>query len=219
MRQTKDTCAFRRAFLGRMLFSCLVDADFRDTERFYCEAEGRIADRDWPELPRVVDDLIARFDCYMQAKKALRSGTDDTPVNHLRGEILAHVRRGAASDRGFSPSPCRQGAARHFPPSPSRSNMPSGMGSIGSFTPFPSPRSSTRRRRFLATCSARALSWSIIRRSTRKNSANARRELAPDPARLHEQLRRVHLAHFGDRTDEELLSERPAGSRHHSATA
>jgi CRISPR-associated endonuclease/helicase Cas3 len=34
----------------------------------------------------------------MTAKKAT---ADDTPVNHLRGEILAHVRRGAASDRGL----------------------------------------------------------------------------------------------------------------------
>ena len=81
-----------------MLFSCLVDADFRDTEKFYCTAEGRVADRDWPELPRIVDDLIARFDHYMTAKQAT---ADDTPVNHLRGEILAHVRRRAASDRGL----------------------------------------------------------------------------------------------------------------------
>jgi len=94
----KDACAFRLAFFGRMLFSCLGDADFRDTEKFYCKAEGRVADRDWPELPRIVDDLIARFDHYMTAKQAT---ADDTPVNHLRGEILAHVRRGAASDRGL----------------------------------------------------------------------------------------------------------------------
>jgi CRISPR-associated endonuclease/helicase Cas3 len=60
----KDTCAFRFAFFGRMLFSCLVDADFRDTEKFYCKVEGRVADRDWPELSRIVDDLIARFDYY-----------------------------------------------------------------------------------------------------------------------------------------------------------
>jgi hypothetical protein len=74
----RETCAFRLAFLGRMLFSCLVDADFRDTEKYYCKAEGRIADRDWPELPRVANELIARFDSYMQAKKSDRP---DTPVN------------------------------------------------------------------------------------------------------------------------------------------
>ena len=30
----KDKLPYQFAFLGRMLFSCLVDADFRDTERF-----------------------------------------------------------------------------------------------------------------------------------------------------------------------------------------
>jgi CRISPR-associated endonuclease/helicase Cas3 len=94
----KDTCAFRLAFLGRMLFSCLVDADFLDTEQFYCKAEERIADRDWPELPSVLDDLIAKLDRHMAAKLA---STDDTPVNRLRGEILSHVRARAASDRGL----------------------------------------------------------------------------------------------------------------------
>ncbi|MGB8900104.1 MAG: hypothetical protein WCC90_13095 [Methylocella sp.] len=52
-----------------------MDADFRDTEKFYCEAEGRVADRDWPELPRIVDDLIACFDHYMTAKQET---ADDT---------------------------------------------------------------------------------------------------------------------------------------------
>ncbi|MGH6800490.1 MAG: CRISPR-associated helicase/endonuclease Cas3, partial [Methylocella sp.] len=33
------------------------------------------------------------------------------------------------------------------------------------------------------------------------------RELAPEPARLHNELRRVRLAHLGDRTDEQLLLE------------
>ncbi len=37
----KASVAYRLAFLGRMLFSCLVDADFRDTEDFYCASEGR----------------------------------------------------------------------------------------------------------------------------------------------------------------------------------
>jgi CRISPR-associated endonuclease/helicase Cas3 len=32
--------AYRLAFFGRMIFSCLVDADFRDTEAFYAAAES-----------------------------------------------------------------------------------------------------------------------------------------------------------------------------------
>jgi len=90
--------AFRFSFFGRMLFSCLVDADFRDTETFYCKAEGRVADRDWPELPRIVDDLIARFDLYMGDKQ---QKAKDTPVNRLRAEILAHARERAGLERGL----------------------------------------------------------------------------------------------------------------------
>jgi hypothetical protein len=37
----KSYSGFKFALLGRMLFSCLVDADFKDTEAFYNEREGR----------------------------------------------------------------------------------------------------------------------------------------------------------------------------------
>jgi CRISPR-associated endonuclease/helicase Cas3 len=89
---------YQFAFLGRMLFSCLVDADFRDTERFYAQAEGHSVDRDWPRLPEIVDDLISRFDRYMRRKQA---GAADTPVNRLRAEILAHVLARAEADCGL----------------------------------------------------------------------------------------------------------------------
>ena len=78
--------AYRLAFLGRMIFSCLVDADFRDTEAFYGAAEGRSVDRDWPRLPDVVDALISRFDAYMRDKMA---AAEATPVNALRAEITS----------------------------------------------------------------------------------------------------------------------------------
>jgi CRISPR-associated endonuclease/helicase Cas3 len=53
---------FQQAFFGRMLFSCLVDADFLETERFYVEL-GEIA----VERPRrsPVPDLRAAFDDYL----------------------------------------------------------------------------------------------------------------------------------------------------------
>ena len=38
--------AFQLAVLGRMIFSCLVDADFNDTEQFYAQTEGREVDRE-----------------------------------------------------------------------------------------------------------------------------------------------------------------------------
>jgi len=94
----RDKLCYQLAFLGRMLFSCLVDADFRDTERFYADAEGRSLDRDWPRLPEIVDDLISHFDRYMRQKQASAA---DTAVNRLRAEILAHVVARAQADRGL----------------------------------------------------------------------------------------------------------------------
>ena len=86
------------AFFGRMVFSALVDADYRDTEAFYAAAENRPVDRDWPKLPDVVGGLIARLDAHMAG---LAVGAADTPVNRLRGEILAHVRAGAEKSTGL----------------------------------------------------------------------------------------------------------------------
>jgi CRISPR-associated endonuclease/helicase Cas3 len=74
----KNSVAYRLAFFGRMLFSCLVDADFRDTEAFYCVAEGRSVDRAWPSLPNIVDELIARLDAHMAEKTAAAKATTVT---------------------------------------------------------------------------------------------------------------------------------------------
>lgn len=87
--------AFQIAFLGRMLFSCLVDADFKDTETYYNQLTGLIADRNWPALQDVLPELRARFDREM-ASKAATSGK----LTSLRGEILAHVRGRAAEPAG-----------------------------------------------------------------------------------------------------------------------
>jgi CRISPR-associated endonuclease/helicase Cas3 len=86
---------FQLAMLGRMIFSCLIDADRIDTERFYAAVEGRIVDRAWPVLPEIVDRMIADFDAHMAGLNK-----SDTPVNRLRGDILAHVRAKAAAPRG-----------------------------------------------------------------------------------------------------------------------
>ena len=93
----KGRRAFQLAMFGRMLFSCLVDADYRDTEAFYVRAEGQRVDRDWPALPDIVDGLILRFDTNM-AKMAAHVG--DSPLGRLRADILAHARGKAALLRG-----------------------------------------------------------------------------------------------------------------------
>ena len=94
---SKALAAFQLAMFGRMVFSCLVDADYRDTEHFYTTAAGTPVDREWPALPNVVDDLIARFDAYMAAMQ-IKAG--ETPLNRLRADILAHVRGKANLPRG-----------------------------------------------------------------------------------------------------------------------
>ncbi|MDE2378934.1 CRISPR-associated endonuclease Cas3'' [Bradyrhizobium sp.] len=94
-----DRAAFQLAMLGRMLFSCLVDADYRDTERFYAEAEGGSVDCDWPVLAAIIESLIARFDLYM-AGMATRGG--DALLALLRADILAHARGSLGGPDGLA---------------------------------------------------------------------------------------------------------------------
>lgn len=85
---------FQLGVFGRMVFSCLVDADFLATEAFYTMRNGVRLDRDWPALYAVIDNLIARFDTHMAGLSA------EGPVNALRAEVLAQVRDKAACTPG-----------------------------------------------------------------------------------------------------------------------
>jgi len=77
----------------RLLFSCLVDADFLDTEKFMDEGKhGRRAN--YPFLPK----LVAEFDRHMTGKAAKAS---DTPVNRIRAEVLRQCRDKAAEPSGL----------------------------------------------------------------------------------------------------------------------
>lgn len=93
-----DKLAFQFGFLGRMIFSCLVDADYRDTEAFYGRVNGEQKDRDWPRLGDIIDRLIAGFDARMAEKVA---GSTSTDVNRLRNDVLAHVRARAGDEPGL----------------------------------------------------------------------------------------------------------------------
>ena len=86
---------FNLSLAVRMAFSCLVDADFRDTEAFYAQLDGLQKPRDWPALADVLPDLIARFDTHMASLPA------DTVINQRRQRILSHVRAGAAMPPGL----------------------------------------------------------------------------------------------------------------------
>jgi CRISPR-associated endonuclease/helicase Cas3 len=67
------------AFWLRMLFSCVVDADFLDTEDFF-EPERVALRSDYS----AVSELLAPFSAYMQDK-----ARDNTVVNRIRAGVLA----------------------------------------------------------------------------------------------------------------------------------
>jgi CRISPR-associated endonuclease/helicase Cas3 len=75
----------------RMLFSCLVDADFRDTELFMdpLKAQDRFG---FPALP----ELARRFDEHMS-----KNTRADTPVNRIRADVLRQCRDKATLPAGL----------------------------------------------------------------------------------------------------------------------
>lgn len=95
----KERGMFQFAFFARMLFSCLVDADYLDTESFYDrvalpgEPNDRSASRG--RASPSLESLRERLDTYL-------SGFDaDSHVNRVRAEILAHTRKAAAHAPGL----------------------------------------------------------------------------------------------------------------------
>lgn len=93
IKPVRERQVFQLAFLTRMLFSCLVDADFLDTEAFYNRIEQRPSLR--PGQPPTLTELRAALDGY------LAGFTTDSPVNHIRADILAHVRQQAECPPGL----------------------------------------------------------------------------------------------------------------------
>ncbi|WP_367025204.1 CRISPR-associated endonuclease Cas3'' [Methylococcus sp. ANG] len=81
----------------RMLFSCLVDADFLDTEAFM--DESRSARRGgYPAIPA----LLECFDAHMDAlAQRLAEQGPLTPVNRLRADILRQCRAKGAETPGL----------------------------------------------------------------------------------------------------------------------
>ncbi|MFZ2445178.1 MAG: CRISPR-associated helicase Cas3' [Syntrophobacteraceae bacterium] len=69
------------AFWLRMLFSCVVDADFLDTEEFF-ESEKAVQRSGFPAL----SELLTPFSAYMADKQAVAR---DSEVNRIRAGILA----------------------------------------------------------------------------------------------------------------------------------
>ena len=92
--RNKGTAGFCAAFLIRMLFSALVDADYLDTEAYYAGLEGaRVARGKHPALTELSRRLNAHLD-------DLQANAKPSAVNGLRAEVLAHARQGAANPQG-----------------------------------------------------------------------------------------------------------------------
>ncbi|MDR3533710.1 MAG: CRISPR-associated endonuclease Cas3'' [Rhodopila sp.] len=77
--------AFTAAFLTRMLFSCLVDADFLETEAFYARAKGEVVERG--DFAGIVP-LRDRLRSYMVDKRARAPASS---INALRDRVLDHA--------------------------------------------------------------------------------------------------------------------------------
>ena len=78
--RAKSGTDISRAFWLRMLFSCVVDADFLDTEAFF-EPDKARERGGYPTL----NDLLPLFTGFMREKQA---AAKDTPVNRIRADIL-----------------------------------------------------------------------------------------------------------------------------------
>jgi CRISPR-associated endonuclease/helicase Cas3 len=77
----------------RMLFSCLVDADFLDTEAYM--DVGKLAQRSgWPDM----QTLLQQFERFMADKTV---AANPTPVNQLRADILRQCREKACDAPGL----------------------------------------------------------------------------------------------------------------------
>lgn len=85
--------AFSMAFFVRMLFSCLVDADFLDTERFM--DPSRFASR-----PRWPEDVMGAMESALN-QFMVRLSSNDSPVNREREEVRTACLQAAEQPPGL----------------------------------------------------------------------------------------------------------------------
>lgn len=93
IKPVRERQVFQLTFLTRLLFSCLVDADFLDTEAFYNRIEQRPSLR--PSQQPTLTELRTALDGYLMGFSA------DSSVNCIRADILAHVRQQAECAPGL----------------------------------------------------------------------------------------------------------------------
>ena len=93
---TADRAGFSLAFFVRMIFSCLVDADFLDTEAFCAPEKAQC--RPISKTTQLFIELKRRFDTHLADKTR---DADPTAVNKLRKAILGQCREMAKRPSGF----------------------------------------------------------------------------------------------------------------------
>ena len=97
---------FSYAFFTRMLYSCLVDADYLDTEAFYSNLENKAVERGgYPKLNALqhnfnqfINDFRQRI---AQAPEQTEAEKRNAALNRLRSEILDHAVEQAAQPQGL----------------------------------------------------------------------------------------------------------------------
>lgn len=96
--QDKAKAFFQLTLLIRMIFSCLVDADFLDTESFYLKAAGQRSSRPSRDAQPSLEALRDKLNEHLQGFTA---GREISHVNTVRADILRHVRDQAGQAPGL----------------------------------------------------------------------------------------------------------------------
>ena len=97
---------FSYAFFTRMLYSCLVDADYLDTEAFYSNLENKTVERGgYPDLNALqhnFNQFINNFRRRIaQAPEQTEAEKRNAALNRLRSEILDHAVEQAVQPQGL----------------------------------------------------------------------------------------------------------------------
>ena len=97
---------FSYAFFTRMLYSCLVDADYLDTEAFYSNLENKAIERGgYPDLNALqhnFNQFINKFRRRVaQASKQTEAEKRNAALNRLRSEILDYAVEQATQPQGL----------------------------------------------------------------------------------------------------------------------
>ena len=97
---------FSYAFFTRMLYSCLVDADYLDTEAFYSNLENNAVERGgYPDLNALQHNFNQFINAFRrriaQASEQTEAEKRNATLNRLRSEILDHAVEQAAQAQGL----------------------------------------------------------------------------------------------------------------------